>query len=59
MRRKINIKRELKPDRVYNSLKLSKFVNYVMESGKKNIARAIVQDCMNDIKEKAKVENPI
>ena len=43
----------------YNSLKVSKFVNYVMESGKKNIARKIVVDCMNDIKSKAKVENPI
>lgn len=30
-----------------------------MESGKKNVARKIVSDCMNSIKEKAKVENPI
>ncbi|MEN9524110.1 MAG: hypothetical protein RL536_179 [Candidatus Parcubacteria bacterium] len=30
-----------------------------MESGKKNIARGIVLDCMNLIKEKAKVENPL
>jgi small subunit ribosomal protein S7 len=30
-----------------------------MESGKKNIARKIVTDCMEAIKEKAKVENPI
>jgi small subunit ribosomal protein S7 len=59
MRRKINIKRELKPDITYSSVKLSKFTNYIMESGKKNIARAIVKDCMEAIKEKAKVENPI
>lgn len=59
MRRKINIKRELKPDLTYESLKLSKFTNYVMESGKKTIARGIVSDCMKIIKEKAKVENPI
>ncbi len=59
MRRKLNIKRELKPDINYSSLKLSKFTNYIMESGKKNVARKIVLDCMNSIKEKAKVENPI
>ena len=59
MRRKLNIKRELKPDINYASLKLSKFTNYIMESGKKNVARKIVSDCMNSIKEKVKVENPI
>ncbi|MCL5781997.1 MAG: 30S ribosomal protein S7 [Patescibacteria group bacterium] len=59
MRRKINIKRELKPDAVYNSVKVSKFVNYVMQEGKKNIARNVVYDCLNTIKEQAKVENPI
>jgi small subunit ribosomal protein S7 len=59
MRRKLNIKRTLKPDYTYDSLKLSKFTNYVMESGKKNIARKIVNDCMESIKEQAKVENPL
>lgn len=59
MRRKINIKRELSPDITYNSLKLAKFANYVMESGKKTIARGIIDDCMKAIKEKAKVEDPI
>jgi small subunit ribosomal protein S7 len=58
MRRKINIKRELTPDIDYQSLKLAKFTNYIMESGKKTIARKIVADCMKAIKEKAKVENP-
>jgi small subunit ribosomal protein S7 len=59
MRRKLNIKREIKPDVTYQSVKLGKFTNYIMESGKKNIARAIVSDCMNSIKDKAKVENPL
>ena len=58
MRRKLNIKRELKPDIDYKSLKLAKFTNYIMDSGKKTIARKIVADCMKAIKEKAKVENP-
>ena len=59
MRRKLNIKRDLKPDITFNSLKLGKFTNYIMESGKKNVARAIVADCMTSIKEKAKVENAL
>lgn len=59
MRRKLNIKREIKPDVTYQSVKLGKFTNYIMESGKKNIARSIVTDCMNTIKEKAKSENPL
>jgi small subunit ribosomal protein S7 len=59
MRRKLNIKRDLRPDSAYDSIKVSKFINYVMESGKKNTARTAVYDCMNVIKEKAKVENPI
>ena len=59
MRRKLNIKRELNADATYNSLKLGKLANYIMESGKKNVARTIVADCMLAIKEKAKVENPL
>lgn len=59
MRRKINIKRELRPDSTYENLKVAKFTNYVMESGKKTIARQIMADCLEAIKEQAKVENPI
>lgn len=59
MRRKLNIKREIKPDIGFNSVKLGKLTNYIMESGKKNAARKIVADCMEAIKEKAKVENPL
>ncbi|MFA6432594.1 MAG: 30S ribosomal protein S7 [Candidatus Paceibacterota bacterium] len=59
MRRKLNLKRDLRPDATYESLKLAKFTNYVMESGKKTTARKIIADCMLTIKEKAKVENPL
>jgi len=59
MRRKKNIKRDLKPDMTYDSLKLAKLTNYIMDSGKKTVARAIVADCMKAIKEQAKVENPM
>jgi small subunit ribosomal protein S7 len=59
MRRKIRNKKVISPDPIYGSIKISKLINYCMEEGKKNIARSIVYDCMNKIKEIAKVENPI
>ena len=59
MRRKIKARRPLNPDLVYSSVKVSKFINYIMERGKKNTAREIVYDCFEAIKEKAKVENPM
>lgn len=59
MRRKINIKRDLPADQKYSSEKVTKFINYVMFDGKKNIARTNVYKCLDIIKEKAKVENPI
>lgn len=59
MRRRIKNKHILKPEMVYESVKLSKLINYIMESGKKNIARKIVYDCFNSLKEKAKTENPL
>ncbi len=59
MRRKLNLKRNLRPDYTFDSIKIAKFTNYIMESGKKNIARKIVNDCMEAIKTQAKVENPL
>ncbi|MCR4334473.1 MAG: 30S ribosomal protein S7 [Patescibacteria group bacterium] len=59
MRRKIKNKHILQPDIQYESVKVAKFINYIMEKGKKNTARSIVYDCFNTIKEKAKVENPM
>lgn len=59
MRRKLNIKRNLRADSTFDSIKIAKFTNYVMESGKKNVARKVVNDCMEAIKTQAKVENPL
>ena len=50
------IKKDLQPDLVYNSTKVAKLVNYIMKKGKKNIARKIVYDAMDLIKEKAKTQ---
>ncbi len=41
-------------DLVYNSTKVEKLINYIMERGKKNTARAIVYGALEIIKEKKK-----
>jgi len=47
------------PDALYQSPKVAKLVNYVMWGGKKETARAIVYGALAEVKEKAKVENPM
>ena len=59
MRRPIKNRNIVKPDQKYNSMKISKFINHIMESGKKNTAQGIVYDALDIIKEKEKVENPL
>ena len=46
-------------DFMYKSKDLSKFINYVMECGKKNAAERIVYGVMEDVKEIAKVKDPL
>ena len=57
MRRKVTNRNIAKADHVYNSDKVGKFINYIMERGQKQTARKIVYDAFEDIKEKAKVED--
>ena len=59
MRRKIKNKYPVKPEPNFDSLKIAKLINYVMEDGKKTIARKIVYNCFNLLKEKTKSENPL
>ncbi|MBI3633652.1 MAG: 30S ribosomal protein S7 [Candidatus Vogelbacteria bacterium] len=59
MRRKVKNRNMVGPEFVYNSKELGKFINYIMERGKKNTARTIVYDAMDVIKEKTKVKNPL
>lgn len=59
MRRKIKNRNIVKPDINFNSTKVEKFINYVMERGKKNAARKIVYAAFDEIKTKEKVEDPI
>lgn len=51
-------KREIKPDSIYNSSLIAKFINYVMEDGKKNLAENIVYTAMEQVKKKEK-EDPL
>jgi len=59
MRRKLKTKKELNPDRVYNSVKVAKFINYLILKGKKNVARKIVYNAFDLIKEKEKGAEPL
>ncbi len=45
-------KRKLNPDPIYGSILLSKFINNVMEDGKKTVAQANVYNALDILKEK-------
>lgn len=47
------------PDIRFNSLKVEKFINCIMERGKKNTARSIVYDAFDLVKEKTKEQDPM
>ena len=57
MRRKVTNRNIVGKDYKYNSEKVGKFVNYIMQRGQKETARKIVYTAFDIIKEKAKVEN--
>ena len=59
MRKKIKTKRTIKPDYLYDSVKVEKFINYVMKDGKKSIARKIVYGALEEIAKREKTENPL
>ncbi len=59
MRRKLKRKLKIAADPVFDSEKVAKFINCVMTSGKKNAARKVVYGAFEDIKLKAKVEDPM
>ena len=46
-RKSVNIKRIIIPDPIYGSELISKFINVVMERGKKNVARKIVYEALS------------
>lgn len=58
MRKKRAEKRKTIPDPRFNDVVVSRFVNYIMEEGKKNVSRKIVYDAMDIIQERSK-QDPI
>ncbi len=59
MRRKVTNRNKAGKDIQFNSEKVGKFINYIMERGQKETARKIVYAAFNEIKEKAKVTDAI
>ena len=54
MRGKKITKRKIAPDPKYNNTAIAKFINYIMERGKKSIAQKIVYDAFAIIESKTK-----
>lgn len=59
MRRKLKSKPKIEPDHTYESEKVAKFINYVMQEGKKTTARKVVYDSLEKIKEITKNPDPL
>ena len=57
MRRRRPEKRVIIPDPVYNDLVVAKFINNVMDAGKKSVAEKIFYNAINQIESKAKVKD--
>tara|TARA_Y100000589_G_scaffold309974_1_gene327932 strand:+ start:214 stop:678 length:465 start_codon:yes stop_codon:yes gene_type:complete len=56
MRRRRPEKREILPDPVYSNLLVAKFVNYIMNDGKKGVAEKIFYGAMDQVKNKTKTD---
>ncbi len=56
MKRKKRVKIDIQPDPIYGSTTVAKFINHIMERGKKTIARKIVYRAFDIIKEQTKKE---
>jgi small subunit ribosomal protein S7 len=52
-------KRVIEPDPIYGSVVLAKFINRVMERGKKSLARNIVYKALDRFANKIKSDNPL
>ena len=57
-RRRRATKREIAPDPVYKSYVLAKFINKVMQDGKKTVARKIVYNAIEKFAKRVKAEDP-
>ena len=57
-RKAVTLKREILPDPKYKSELVTKFINRIMQRGKKNLAQSILYDAFDIMHEKAK-EDPL
>ena len=57
MRRRRPEKRVIIPDPVYNDLVVAKFINNVMDAGKKSVAEKIFYNAINQVESKTKVKD--
>jgi small subunit ribosomal protein S7 len=51
--------RDVSGDRIYNSVAVQKFINRVMQNGKKQLAERMVYSGMQKAADKLKVQNPL
>ena len=58
-RRKVIAKRQIDPDPRFNSVLVSKFINNIMQQGKKSIARGIFYDAMDLVEERVTEESSL
>jgi len=54
MRRKRSYKRDHRPDAIYDSVAVGRFINYIMQGGKKTVAEKVFYDAMNIVSKKTK-----
>ena len=57
MRGKQAPKRTIKPDEVHNSELVTKFINYIMQDGKKSTARHIVYNALEELEKNTKTRS--
>lgn len=55
-RKKKNLVREIAPDSVYSSTLVSKFINVVMQNGKKRLAEKFVYSALQELSERVKLD---
>jgi small subunit ribosomal protein S7 len=59
MRKKVKNRNIPRPDSLYNSEKVSRFINYIMLDGRKETARKVVYGAFDLIKERTSNPNPL
>jgi small subunit ribosomal protein S7 len=59
MRRRRPEKRKILQDPIYKDITVAKFVNYIMQDGKKSVAEKIFYNSLDIIKGQLKIEDPL